>query len=317
MKTQITLGLSLLFICFAFVVPGDADKLSILPGGSPGDPKILHKINKLAVVQVTVLYKLSTNARILEREKDPSAPPAPRTTAYLEATNGELNAAELQDVTDHFYYYLQHKLKSAGIDTVGWNDIESMDFYSEFADEEDTTEERGSNVWIPSNAHAGNLLYGGHVIFTSTKSRKASLLCEALAAPAGFFHLTVDFVDVLENPKAKNIILPASYVSIESNDGPAVRPQIRVAPSGMGNSLFWDEKEQWEVVVVTDDIESGLRYHTAISQDSTKITNKAFAMPMNPLVIETTREQYKAAARMALERYADAFVEKVQQLKRK
>jgi hypothetical protein len=51
-------------------------------------------------------------------------------------------------------------------------------------------------------------------------------------------------------------------------------------------------------------------YETSISQDPSKMKNNPFrfAKEMVPVVIETTREGYKNAAKKALEAYANEFV---------
>jgi predicted metal-dependent TIM-barrel fold hydrolase len=83
-------------------------------------------------------------------------------------------------------------------------------------------------------------------------------------------------------------------------------------------SLLWNEKTQAETIVIANPIFAGEKYHTEISEDETKVKRKAFAFAktLQPYIVETTREQYKAAAKKALERFADAFIAKAKAMKK-
>ena len=91
-------------------------------------------------------------------------------------------------------------------------------------------------------------------------------------------------------------------------------------PSVLGgnNSLFWNEKSQSESLWLRKDIEAGIKYAEAANEDASKLKNNgwAFRKEMTPVVIETTREKYKAAAKKALEKYADAFIAKTKEGKK-
>ncbi len=163
-------------------------------------------------------------------------------------------------------------------------------------------------------------MYGGGIAFTFGKSKKASKLCEAIGAPAGFFYLTVDFADVEVGVDIKSR-QHDGYYGVERTTtfkyDAAVKPQMKVTPA-KGNTLLWNEKSQAESIVLQADIEGKTPYHSAITTDRSKLKNNlfGFAKQMDPIVIETTKEKYKAAAKVALEKYADAFIAKAKLVKK-
>ncbi len=78
-------------------------------------------------------------------------------------------------------------------------------------------------------------------------------------------------------------------------------------------SYFWNKKSQSESLILRGEIESGINYSDNIGEDVSKARTGlakqfAFRKEMTPVVIETTREKYKNAAKKALEKYADEFV---------
>ena len=96
-------------------------------------------------------------------------------------------------------------------------------------------------------------------------------------------------------------------------------PDLNVVPSGSGTmSLLWNEKSHAETIVVASPIFAEQKYYTEISEDEGRIkkNNWAMAKSLKPIVIETTREQYKAAAKKALENWADAFIAKAKSMKK-
>jgi hypothetical protein len=298
---------------------GEQGPLEVVVGGTFGKPKITPDLKAFALAQLTVNYKLTTTISTVTREKFTGKMAGAKITAYLETTDGELTQTDFQEVTDHFYSYFQRKLKENNIDTVGWSKIIATEFYNEKGEAAPTYEEEKANgqVWVSSTAHNGNTLYGGFTAFAFGKAKKAGKFCEELGAPAGFFYLTVDFADIWVGVdiKSKTPNYPPSYYPYTKTTtftyDAATKPEMKVIPTtGANMSLLWNEKMMAETILVRQDIAAPDVYHTSISQDRSRLKNGAFAFhkEMDPVVIETTREQYKAAAKKALEKYADAFV---------
>lgn len=317
MKQQLSLIASVLVVSGAlFAQPSDASKMDILVGGSFAKPKIIPALDKLALAQVTVNYKVTSTAKVVSREKGTGAIAGAKLTAFLETTDGKLTEADFQEVTDHFYTYFQRKLQENGIDSVAWATITATDFYRN-ADEKAPSSEQGStaNVWFTRTARNGNVMYGGGIAFAFGKIKKASAFCEEIGAPAAFIYVTVDFADILLDVDIKTSGL--GYYAVSKTRtwkyNSAVRPEMKVVPTDLStNSLFWNEKSQSESLALRKDIAGGMAYQDNISQDPARMKNSmwAFSKEMHPVVIETTRDKYKAAAKLALEKYADAFLAK-------
>jgi trehalose-6-phosphate synthase len=98
--------------------------------------------------------------------------------------------------------------------------------------------------------------------------------------------------------------------------GGSVGANVKVAANG-GMSLFYNEKNQTESMGITKDVSSGLEFATSVTEDPnmeklhTKEDIFARDFNMTPVVISTTKAQYNAAAKKALENYADMFVAKM------
>lgn len=262
MKKKMNIILALLFLANVMQAQNseedkkNAEALNIMVGGSFAKPKIIPKLEKLALAQITVNYKLTTTQRTIGREKSSGAMAGAKLTAYLETTDGELGNNDFQEVTDYFYSYFQRKLKENGIDTVAWSKIAGTDFYKNAADKDDAKnkEEKSGNVWVTSTANKGNMMYGGGIPFAFGKIKKASRFSEEVGAPAGYFHLTVDFADIMVNVDIKT----TDYISLSKTRtfkyDAAAKPEMRVVPSDLGVSLFWNEKTQSESLNITKDI---------------------------------------------------------------
>lgn len=315
-----------LIILFAF-----APQFSFAQGGGKKsqvgavDPfvktKIIRKLNKLAIAQITVNYKITTEERVIGKEKRSGSVAGAKVTAYLQTTDGDLTENDLQEVTDYFYSYFQKKLKASGIDTVGWSTIAGTDFYqNNKSEKEKEGGERAGNVWVTRTAHNGNTIYGGGLAFAFLKLKKASKFCDEIGAPAASFYVTLDFADVMVNVDIKTSTSSSLYYTTNTRSTrfkSAVNPEMKVVTSNQF-SLFWNGKVQAESLILKQDLESVGGYSDNISEDASKGRSglaKAFAFrkEMTPVVIETTREKYKTAAKKALEKYADAFVEKAKE----
>ena len=168
------------------------------------------------------------------------------------------------------------------------------------------------------------MIYGGKIGFTFGRGKRASKFCEEIDAPAGYFYMTVDFAEIMVNLDIHSKdggFAPSFYPYTSSTTSykykAATKPDVKVIPDET-NSLLWNAKSQAESIVLKGAIESNATYHTSVTQDPSRLKRKAFgfAKQMDPVVIETTRAQYKVAAGKALEKYADAFIEKAKELKK-
>ncbi len=279
--------------------------------------KLLAKMERFAPAQLTVSYKLTSSETTVSKERSTGKMAGAKLTAYLETTDGQLTDDDFQEVTDYFYSYFQKTLKKNGIDTVAWSKIAATDFYKG-ADEKKVSNEQeksGGQVWATFNANKGNILYGGFAGFAFGKIKKAQHFCEDIDAAAGFFYITVDFADIAVNLDIKT---HEGYYEIKTNYKytAATKPMMKVIPSDE-LSLLWNEKAQSDGLMLQKPLVSNMVYHTAVNQDPSRLHRGAFdfAKKMNPVVIETTRDKYKAAAKKALENYADAFVAKAKEIR--
>lgn len=302
----------------------DADKLKV------DKPKILSKLEKLALAQITINYKLITAAKTVTQEKKSGTTAGARITAFLETTDGELSTSDFQEISDYFYSYFQRKLKASGIDTVAWSTIASTDFYKNATDKDDEGKddknEKGGNTWITNTAHNGNILHGKSELgFAFGKIKKGATFCEEIGAPAGFFYLTVDFADVkvdLDISVKRDENMYYSKTTTKKTYSWGVDPTLlSVGQPEKGLTLFWNKKSQGEILFQHQDMETKFKYHDAMSEDPSKARSGlakqfAFRKELTPFVIETTKAKYKEAAKKALEKYADAFVAKTQGLKK-
>lgn len=323
MKKLFSLILSLLILAGIAHAQNDAAKLEIMVGGTFAKPKIIPSATKLALAQITINYKVTSTAKVIGKEKSSGAIAGAKLTAFLETTDGKLTDADFQEITDHFYSYFQRKLQENGIDSVAWGTIANTEFYKT-ADEKAPASEQGStaNVWHTRSARNGNVMYGGGIAFAFGKAKKAGTFCEQIGAPAAFMYLTVDFADILLDVDIKSGT-HNGYMTItktrEWKYNSAVMAKVMVTPSELSNtSLFWNEKCGSEALLLRQNISAETNYADNVSQDPNRMKNSmwAFSKEMKPVVIETTRDKYKEAAKASLERYADAFVQMQKNLKK-
>ncbi len=298
----------------------NADMLTINGGGTFSKPKIVPRMDKLGLAQVTVDYKLTTTERTVGKEKSSGKMAGAKLTAFLETTDGELTAGDFQEVTNKFYNYFQRKLKEAGIDTVSWSTIAGADFYKNSDRQESNEQEKGSGqVWVTCNANSGNTLHKGTVGFAFGKAMKAGSFADDIGGTAGKFHLVVDFAELAVNVDIKSGEHSGYYGITKTTNtkySSAAKPFMTVGP-GSGLSMVWTKKGT-ESITFAGEMESNYAYHTSIAQDASRLKANyfGFAKSMNPVVIETTKEQYKTAAGKALEKYADAFIAKIKQMRK-
>ncbi len=301
----------------------NAEYINVGVGGTFGKSKIMTHLDKLGIAQITVNYKLTTTERTVAKDKSSGKVAGAKITAFMETTDGDLTAADLQEVTDHFYHYFQNALKKNGIDTVAWSAITASDFYKSADDKTEDGEEEKKNgqVWITRNANNGNKMYGGNIGFAFGKGVRAVKFAKQFEAPMGFFHITVDFADVLVNMEIRSGSHVGYYqvtTTTTKKYATFVKANMKVTTCEMGHSMLLNEKGVAENILLDAEIESNAPYHTSINEDRSRLKNNlfGFAKQMDPVVIETTRAKYKEAAKVALEKYADAFIEKSKQMKK-
>ncbi len=323
MKRSIIFSAIILLLCqLGIAQKGDAEVFEIGVGGTFAKPKIIPSLDKLAIAQITVHYNLTTTTKAIGQEKSSGKVAGAKLTAFLETTDGKLTDEDFQEITDHFYVYFQQKLKAGGIPTVDWNTITATDFYAEGIEKPSGKPDTETNASAVSTANKGNTLYRGATAFAFGKINKASNFCKKIDAPAAFFNLTVDFANVMLDVDIKTQTSGGLYnvpVSRTWKYNSSVKAEMSVIPSDLGTlTLFWNEKSQAESLMLRKDISSNVEYHTEIGQDPSRMKNSlwAFSKEMNPVVIETTRDKYKAAAKKALENYADAFVAMQKEIKK-
>jgi hypothetical protein len=305
----------------------DADKISMFSGKIFSSRKSDSNSQKLAIAQITINYKLTSTAKTIGKDKKSNSVAGAKLSAYLEITDGELTTADFQEISDSFYNSFQSKLQANNIQTVDWSAITATDFYKSEEEKEEKKVSRDENVWVTNNANKGNVLYGGGTAFAFGKMKRASKFCEEIGAMAGFFYLTVDFADLLLDLQMSSGTSSGMYYSTTTKNKKytwAVNPVVTVespqkALGQISTCLFWNEKMQSDSSFLFAPILGTTKYASNVTEDSSKLKNSlwAFRKEMQPVVVETTKEKYKAAAKEALDRYADAFIAKVLSLKSK
>lgn len=323
MKKVTTLVITLMMVAQVILAQKKGEKdtnpFTIGVGGTFGKAKIIPSLEKLAIAQLTVSYKLTSEERVVGKEKSSGSMAGAKVTAYLKTTDADLTEEDLQEVTNYFYGYFQKSLKANGIDTVGWNQIAATEFYKKADGKVEEGGERAGNVWITKTANQGNIIYGGFTGFAFGKAKQAGRFCEEVGAPAAFFYVTVDFADVMVNVDIKTGTYSSLYTVTKTRNTKfqsSVAPAVKAVPATNTFSLFTNEKMGAETLYLNRDIDSALPYADNVSEDASKARSglaKAFAFrkEMTPVVIETTRDKYKAAAKKALENYVNEFIAKV------
>jgi hypothetical protein len=317
-----------------------AEALSFSVGSTFGKAKILKKVDKLVLAQVTVSFKQMTTKAVQMTEKkrtlfgkSPGSSATASVTAYLETSDGELGSSDYLEITNHFYYYFQHKLKAAGIDTVGWDMVSNADLFKDNAkekSEENEEEKSKGNSWVTYNAFNGSTMFGRSKSAAFLRMKKAGRMCEDLGGPALFINTVVDFADLdvsvnVNSGGYRSTWTPNASQTTSMKSQTKVTAYMKI-PNLMENfesSFLINEKLNAESISVKDQLPAEADFATEISEDPARATkrSKFFSVSLSkklestPVVITTTREKYKVAAKKALEKYADAFVAKTLQMK--
>jgi hypothetical protein len=292
--------------------------------------KLVPKLKKLAITELTVNYKLTTTAKTIAQEQRSGGQIAgARVTGFLEFTDSEPTQTDFQGITDHFYRYFQKKLKENGIDTVGWNEITASEFYQKIGDddEKDNEKEGGGNKWVVSTANKGKIVHKGMAGFAGGKGKRAMEFADQLGTGASF-KVNVDFADVMVNLEVKSTdekdIGNGWYYPATSSKKYTwgVHAQMMVGDQdNKERTYIWGTKGwpeflyQWTDVPVTGD------YAESVTEDVSKARGGiakqfAFRKELDPVLVQTTREKYLVAATHAVEKWVDAFVERAVQMRK-
>jgi len=324
------------------------ETFKMFTGGTFAKAKMFGKMEKLALAQTSIYFKTATTREVIEHErgafgkrKSGGGSVAGRLTAYLEITDGELTEADFQELADSFYTYLSRKLEENGIDAIEWEAVTKTEFYkeqgiplSDVKKDENEMKKKGQ-LYTHINANKGNTLWRYSITggmspgFAFGKAKKAARCSEEVNADLAFMHIVVDFADILldgEVHTATGTTYGAGGLTrITTNKkwkmNAAVGANVKVA-ANTGMSIFYNQKNQTESMGINKDIPSGVLFATSVTEDPDKEKlrkkDNLFAKDFNmtPVVISTTKAQYKAAAKKALENYADLFVTKIKNSKK-
>ncbi len=288
--------------------------------------KLVPKLKKLAITELTVNYKLTTTAKTIAQEKDTRKIAGARVTAYLETTDGDLTSEDFQGITDHFYRYFQRKLKENGIDTVGWKDVTASEFYQKSGgddgdDKDDAKKSGGGNEWVTCTANKGKIIHSGMAGFAGGKGKRSVEFVDELDATAASFKVNVDFADVAVNLEIKttarkDLFDGWYYPEVTKQKytwGVHALMQVGDQDNNNQRTLIWAKKGWPEYLFQWNDIPVEGNYADVITEDNSKARSGlakqfAFRKEMTPVLIQTTKEKYKAAATHAVEKWVDAFV---------
>jgi hypothetical protein len=292
--------------------------------------KLVPKLQKLAITELTVNYKLTTTAKTITKEQRSGGHIAgARVSGFLEFSDSEPTQADFQSITDHFYRYFQKKLKENGIDTVGWNEITASEFYQKIGEDEEkeTQKEGGGNKWVVATANQGKIVHKGMAGFAGGKGKRAMEFAKEFGTGASF-KVNVDFADVMVNLEvkstdAKDIGNGWYYPATSSKKYTwGVHAQMMVGDQdGSERTYIWGAKGWPEFLYQWNDIPVEGNYAETVSEDMSKARGgiaKAFAFSkeLDPVLITTTREKYIAAATKAVEKWVDAFVARAVQMRK-
>ena len=291
------------------------DTFGFLKAGTFAKPSVSKRTNKVALTQVRVHYKFVTTQATETRTN------SAKVSAYLD---GAMTVGDLQNLTDEFYRVLQKKLGALGIEFVDWSAIQGTEYYKDrqaATDEKSTTngDVKSGQGWLSYTAFDGPVFMRYGVadqipeIIAYGKQKKISKMCETLGADFATFDVVLDFTSInLGTSVDTTWIDGTKYLNYGANYN--IAPIMSVPQSYV---TFLDEKIKFDgynskLPVVTRDYFAGKPYEDA---SKTALRSKTFfgetRFTFTPIVIEAQRNLYIAAARNALNLYADLFVEKL------
>lgn len=340
--TLLTLAFCIFLINISFAQSGLSEKdlaktMTVTAPGTFGKPKIIPTLEKLALAQITVNYKQISSKETTKTEKKSTligranvARATASVSAYLNITDEDLTDEDYQQITDHFYRYFQSTLQKNNIDTIAWSKVMSSELYKSGKEKKEKEDDSKQQSSVSYNANMGTTIFNGAITFAYGKSRKAAAFCEEVNAPAAFINTTVDFADIIAEIDVKtrgggNVWTP-SYASsrpvTKMKSKTTVRAFMKI-PANSGNSLFFNSKLHSENLFTVEDIPAEMDYADELTEDPSllKKKSKLFSISFShklestPVIISTTKAAYIAAAKKALERYADAFIAKTKEAK--
>lgn len=309
-----------------------AENIKITGGGTFFKPRIMPNLTSLALAQVTVDFKTMSTKAVTKQEKKmtifgktPGKAATATVTAYLETTDGELGANDYQEIVNHFYHYFQQKLKESGVDTVGWDKITATDIYKEAAKPNNEIENDKSNAWVSYTANSGNEISNGYPAFGFGKQKAIGRTCKEFNAPVAFIYTTVDFaaidvdVDVRSGYKSTWTPNASQTTTMKSKTNVSAFMKVSGSQEAPLYSTLMNDKLQAENVTVANHIPAEIDFATGLTEDPSRVEKQSklfhvsFSKKMEsaPVIISTTKEKYKTAAKKALENYVDTFIAKV------
>lgn len=348
MKNTILIAVSLGVAGAASAQKAD-DFLDYQKSGTFSKPTIMKNMKQIAIAQNTVFFKTISTADFVKNErnaiggrKSGGATVKAKLSAFLDFSDEDPTVEDYQRLTDEFHAYLNKKLSDAGITTVDWAKISQHDFYKEKdKDEEETPEltSKKENAYYRINALKGNTLLryrpfgnGMNVGFAFMRAKRAADFSGDLKAPVLYLHTVVDFCDILVTADVKSVSKYSSdYTTIDAFNkkykaNGTVIANTKVAGwhtwdgQPMGGRVYLTEKNKSDVYMFKEDIPSGMPYATELIKDPSKMDKRrpvfgltlGKKMDLIPVAIVTTKANYLAAAKKALEQFADKWVAQIQ-----
>jgi tetratricopeptide (TPR) repeat protein len=289
-----------------------------LKAGTFGKPSVAKKTSRLALSQVRVHYKIVTTRAVETRDN------GARVTVYLD---GAMTHEDLQALTDEFYLTLRRKLSALGIEFVPWEEIAKTEYYN---NREDATAEKndinadGGNgqAWISYTANKGPVFYRygvdqtkafGSELLAFGKMKKIGKMSEALDADFATLDAVVDFTSI-ELAASKDTVWQdgTKYLKYGADYNIAAMMSVPQSYALFVNRKLGFDQYASKLPVGQRDFFSEKPYEDANKASyKTKTIFGDSKFAFTPVVIEAKRELYLAAARRALELYADIFVEKM------
>jgi tetratricopeptide (TPR) repeat protein len=314
--------LSLLLTIFVFQISAAAqyekiadETIGYVKAGTFGKPDVMKKTTKLALSQVRVHYKIVTTRAAETRDN------GAKVTVYLD---GAMTNEDLQNLTNDFYTVLQRKLGALGIEFADWDAITKTEYYNNR--EEATAEKNNVNAdggngqaWVSYTANNGPVFYrwdltkGFGELLAYGKMKKLGKFTEALGADFASFDVVVDFT-AIDLATSKDTVWQdgAKYLSYGADYRIAAMMSVPQSYALFINQKMGFDQYASKLPVGQRDFfadkpfqdESKAAYKTRTIFGDTRFT-------FTPVVVDAKRGLYIAAARRALELYADIFVEKM------
>ena len=318
----------LLLICFslfAFQSPAPAqtyekiadDTIAYVKAGTFGKPSVVKKTNKLALAHVRVHFKFITTQAAETRNN------SAKVSVYLD---GAMTDVDLQNLTDEFYAILQRKLDALGIESIDWQAIQATEYYKnrELATEDKKKtggDVKNGQAWLSYTAFDGPVFYrynpatgAPDELFAYGKMKKIMKMSETLGAEVSMFDAVVDFTSINLQTNVGTVWKDdGKYTSYDANE--KITAIISVPNSW---SFLFDQKGGFDMYQSKSPVVVRYNYANRLYEDANKAALKTriffsgdTRFTFAPVVVDADRQGYLAAARQALEQYADLYAEKM------